>query len=266
MAAGDLPWLFHILAVLLPIFITVTFYEKSLFAVHVALMTLAFLLVIPEGVFIVARPSRRRKEAMRLHLGLQLTGLVLALAGTLAMFTHRHARLKAHFSTPHAWLGVSAVILAELGGLLGVLLYFNTLRISRALIGRLHFLHRMVGRLVIICGFIAIILALKIFDAQNPRNKGWKTYVMACAVVAQLVGMSSLLYPSSPIAAAVSGSSSGGAAGSTVGLVPKQSPKQSRPQRSGSGVGSIGGVGRGEVRRDLETGLGSGDAGKKDSD
>ncbi|CAI5504136.1 unnamed protein product [Closterium sp. Naga37s-1] len=182
-------------------------------------MTLAFLLVIPEGVFIVARPSRRRKEAMRLHLGLQLTGLVLALAGTLAMFTHRHARLKAHFSTPHAWLGVSAVILAELGGLLGVLLYFNTLRISRALIGRLHFLHRMVGRLVIVCGFIAIILALKIFDAQNPRNKGWKTYVMACAVVAQLVGMSSLLYPSSPIAAAVSGSSSGGAAGSTVVLL-----------------------------------------------
>ncbi|CAI5499134.1 unnamed protein product [Closterium sp. Naga37s-1] len=229
-------------------------------------MTLAFLLVIPEGVFIVARPSRRRKEAMRLHLGLQLTGLVLALAGTLAMFTHRHARLKAHFSTPHAWLGVSAVILAELGGLLGVLLYFNTLRISRALIGRLHFLHRMVGRLVIVCGFIAIILALKIFDAQNPRNKGWKTYVMACAVVAQLVGMSSLLYPSSPIAAAVSGSSSGGAAGSSVGLVPKQSPKQSRPQRSGSGVGGIGGVGRGEVRRDLEAGLGSGDAGKKDSD
>ncbi|CAI5984852.1 unnamed protein product [Closterium sp. NIES-64] len=110
-----------------------------------------------------AHGARRRKEAMRLHLGLQLTGLVLALAGTLAMFTHRHARLKAHFSTPHAWLGVSAVILAELGGLLGVLLYFNTLRISRALIGRLHFLHRMLSIILVeLGGLLGVLLYFNI--------------------------------------------------------------------------------------------------------
>lgn len=192
-----LSWTVHVLGVAIPVALTLVFYNGTLFSLHVMAMSTTFLLMLPEGLLLAVKSfkSKNRARLMRLHVSFQFSSLFLAMTGLAAQFWHRQVQGKSHFKDFHSKLGVAAILAIQAVAFVGVLLYYAIPKAKRTQYPRVLLFHRLGGRAVYLLGIFTLLEGLQIFNPAHKRHKGWITYVIACAVLAQAAGMFALVGP-----------------------------------------------------------------------
>lgn len=194
---AELPWIVHALAASIPVALTIAFYNGTLFSLHVMAMSTTFLLLLPEGLILAVKAikHKNRPRLIRLHVYLQFFSLSLMMVGLGAQFWYRQMQGKRHFKDFHSKLGVATILSTQGVAFVGVVLYYIIPKPKRVKYPGVLMFHRLGGRVAFVLGIFTILEALKIFNPEHKRHKGWLTYVVASAIVAQAVGMHSVLWP-----------------------------------------------------------------------
>lgn len=125
-----------------------------LIVLHLSLMTLASLCLFA-GVG-TAMFGRRKKNWLAIHKRLNLTGVIVAIAGGGLAVTGIVASEGDHFARFHHWIGIAAILFCVLALFLG---YYSFRAADR---GTVRAIHRRLGRLSIISIIAALLLGLNL--------------------------------------------------------------------------------------------------------
>eukprot|EP01126_Amoeba_proteus_P018448 TRINITY_DN193_c0_g4_i21.p1 TRINITY_DN193_c0_g4~~TRINITY_DN193_c0_g4_i21.p1 ORF type:complete len:293 (+),score=39.38 TRINITY_DN193_c0_g4_i21:104-880(+) len=177
---------------------TVTFVWRTLllssldsyFTYHPILMSLSFLILIPQGVLLLVGgkslvgsvgslcTDMKRSTKVGIHFGLQLTAVLFYMLGFITIFCHKSSIGSSHLMTWHSILGVTTITFGTVFQIFGVLLYFSKLKVfaeSRLdckplLVKKVH---RITSLVVFNLGIVTILLALSSTWFSKEENWPW---------------------------------------------------------------------------------------------
>ncbi|ESO05054.1 hypothetical protein HELRODRAFT_99384 [Helobdella robusta] len=139
---------------------------SSLFSWHPALMTVAFCLIMMQGLLVFSPQSSlimssNRKVKTFYHWLLMISSTVLALLGYLVIFKVKEDSEKPHLMSWHAWIGLATIIYSVVQCLGGAnILWFRSLATKICPLATWKLMHATSGLLLFILVTLSIITSL----------------------------------------------------------------------------------------------------------
>lgn len=134
---------------------------SKLFNWHPLLETLAFVLVLPEAALLFRFSGIASKQtATRLHVFLQVCGMIFALLGFAAVYKYHADISVSHFTSLHSWLGIASLVLLVLQYLLGTAFFYCGLPSNWGYVSRRE-LHQGMDLVLTVCSLLALVTGLQ---------------------------------------------------------------------------------------------------------
>jgi hypothetical protein len=171
--------------------------ENDLLKTHIFGMTIAFVLLLPQGVLTAHRfrtiqnNDLRRVRAIFIHALIQIGGLISFASAFMAIYENKNKNKKEHFTTAHSKFGGMTLVLALTAFSLGAI-GFNRTGVARTMkmtleqVKQTKTQHRNVGNMVVALSFMTITLAF-----HHPAIAG---YVLKYVVTFFYIAMFCLFF------------------------------------------------------------------------